>query len=628
MLFVAAAPVLALALRQEVPVSDVYLRALMEFIALALLVKLPTFYGFGLYNHDWRYVGTDELVSLVLAVTAASVVLVAVLFGAQVFGLVAANGFPSAVPILDGLVTLMTVGAARFAARAFGIRTRAHRETAPRRRILIVGAGDAGALIARELHATGVASEIEAVGFVDDDPVKQGVRIYGVQVLGTRAQLQELIAAHKVQEVFIAMPAVPGKVIRQVVRACQAAGVPYKTLPALHELPPGEASINHLRRVEIEDLLRREPLEMDMTPVAAMVAGQRVLVTGAGGSVGSELCRQVFRRQPAQLILLGYGENSLCTLADELSRLKLPGAGPRPDVKVVGADGRDLPRLQVVFERLRPQIVFHAAAHTHVLLMEDNIEDAVSSNVAGTRNLAELSESYGVGRFVLTSTDEAVNPASVMGATKRVAEHIVRLVAQRSRLPYVSVRFGNVLGSRGSVVPLFRQQIAEGGPVTVTHPDMLRYFMTIPEAVQLVLQAAAFGDNGETFVLDMGQPVRIADLARDLIELSGLQVGRDIDITYTGLRPGEKLFEELFLGGEGYGHTQHQRIFVSHADALPPDPISFHGLLNNLLAAAQSGRQDEVRHWLKALLPEYNSGPVAQCAPPPASPRATVLPGD
>nr|MBI2904468.1 polysaccharide biosynthesis protein [Chloroflexota bacterium] len=382
--------------------------------------------------------------------------------------------------------------------------------------------------------------------------------------------------------------------------------------------------------------------------VAAMIAGQRVLVTGAGGSIGSEMCRQIIRWQPGQMIMLGHGENSLYMLANELSRLKLPGGGPRPEVKMVVADVRDLPRLQAVFERLRPQIVFHAASHKHVPLMEDNVEDAVTNNVAGTRNLAELSESYGVGRFVLISTDKAVNPTSIMGATKRVAEHIVRLVAQRSRLPYVSVRFGNVLGSRGSVEPLFRQQIAEGGPVTVTHPDMLRYFMTIPEAVQLVLQAAAFGDNGETFVLDMGRPVRIAELARDLIELSGLQVGRDIDIIYTGLRPGEKLFEELFLGGEDYGCTQHRHIFVSHTDALPPDAISFHGLLNNLLAAAQSGRQDEVRHWLKALLPEYQPAsapaaalPMVPVSPaggaaigvshaPPPSPvaRATALPGD
>ena len=355
-----------------------------------------------------------------------------------------------------------------------------------------------------------------------------------------------------------------------------------RIIPGMYELLSGAASIGQLRDVQIEDLLRREPVHTDTAQVAALIRGRRVLVTGAGGSIGSELCRQIVRCEPAELIILGHGENSIFDIQNELeagtdacdagvearnwqeaSRPQHPATSiTRPRITPVIADIRDADRLAAMFAAHRPEIVFHAAAHKHVPLMEDNVEDAVTNNVLGTRRLVEASIAAGVEHFVLVSTDKAVNPSSVMGATKRVAELIVQEAARRTGRAFVAVRFGNVLGSRGSVVPFFQRQIAAGGPVTVTHPEVKRYFMTIPEAVQLVLQAAALGCGGEIFVLDMGEPVRIVDLARDLIRLSGLEPDRDIEIRYTGLRPGEKLFEELFGADEAYGRTQHEKIFV------------------------------------------------------------------
>ena len=408
-------------------------------------------------------------------------------------------------------------------------------------RVLIAGAGEAGALILRELRANPQTGLIP-VGFVDDDPHKQGMLIQRVRVLGSREPFPALVREHQVDQVIIAMPAAPGSAVREIVDICEQAGVRARIIPGMYELLSGAASIGQLRDVQIEDLLRREPVQTDTEQVAALIRGRRVLVTGAGGSIGSELCRQILRCEPAELIILGHGENSIFDIHNELrgwktGSLKLEAGTaasksaassnqhPASKFTPVIADIRDADRLAAVFAAHRPEIVFHAAAHKHVPLMEDNVEDAVTNNVLGTRRLVEASIAAGVEHFVLVSTDKAVNPSSVMGTTKRVAELIVQEAAQRTGRAFVAVRFGNVLGSRGSVVPFFQRQIAAGGPVTVTHPDVKRYFMTIPEAVQLVLQAAALGCGGEIFVLDMGEPVRIADLARDLIRLSGLEPG-------------------------------------------------------------------------------------------------------
>ena len=424
----------------------------------------------------------------------------------------------------------------------------------------------------------------------------------------------EMVAAYKVRLVIIAMPTAPGKEIRDIVGICGEAGVQARIIPGMYELLGGSVSVNQLRDVQIEDLLRRAPVQIDAAQVATLVRGKRVLVTGAGGSIGSELCRQIARLDPAELVLLGHGENSIFDIHNELK-----GAGSRAKdapstfdlepstIHPVIADVRDADRLHAVLEQYRPEVVFHAAAHKHVPLMESNEVEAVTNNVLGTRNLVRAALQAGVTHFVLISTDKAVNPSSVMGATKRIAELIVQQAARQSGQGFVAVRFGNVLGSRGSVIPFFQKQIAAGGPVTVTHPEMRRYFMTIPEAVQLVLQAAALGHGGEVFVLDMGDPVYIKDLACDLIRLSGLEPDHDIDVVFTGLRPGEKLFEELFSDREAHTRTQHEKVFVSqNGRGHEADQAScLDAAVDELIAAAQRGDADEVRRLFRTLVPEY-----------------------
>jgi FlaA1/EpsC-like NDP-sugar epimerase len=467
--------------------------------------------------------------------------------------------------------------------------------------VLIAGAGDAGEMVVREMRTSHMVS-LEPVGFVDDNPFKQGVVIHGVRVLGNLAKIPELVEKHLVQEVIIAMPAAPGDTIRQIVRLCEQAGVPSRSVPGIFELLEGRVSISRFREVRIEDLLRREPVRVDSWKVVEMIAGKRVLVTGAGGSIGTELCLQIARSRPAQLIALGHGENSLFQLNGQLSKLPagVNGSG-NPIYRMVVADVRDRQRLDTLFTSFAPQIVFHAAAHKHVHLMEENIQDAVTNNVYGTSNLLQLSRSHGVERFVLISTDKAVEPACVMGATKRVAEQLVQAAGFETGLPYVVVRFGNVLGSRGSVVPIFQRQIEEGGPVTVTHPEAERYFMTIPEAVLLVLQAAAIGNGGEILVLDMGERVRVLDLAQDMIELSGLRLGQDIDITYTGLIPGEKLIESLFSEDEHPGPTEQDKILVLHNNKVA-DIERLHQEVAQLIALAREGDAEATRLKLQTMI--------------------------
>jgi len=633
LVLLAVVPTLALALRVEPSSLARFAQGAMIFTVLALLVKLPVFYFFGLYRRYWLYASVDEMITIALAAAVTTMIIAGAFFGGQLTGLVESNALPRSIPLVDGLLTLLVVGGTRFSVRAAHHRRTKRTRGPDTKRVLIVGAGEAGTTIARQIGSN-KAIKLEPIGFVDDDREKRGLRIHDVPVLGSRDEIPALVQTYDIQEVIIAMPSAPGKVIRDVVRMCEAAGVPFRTLPAIDDLLSGQVSVSRLRSVDIEDLLRREPVEIDMQAVGDMIAGRRVLVTGAGGSIGSELCRQIIRWEPAQLIVLGHGENSLFVLSNELSHQKAALC-----CQVVVADVRDRSRLESVFQRCRPQIVFHAAAHKHVPLMEDNIEDAVTNNVLGTRNVVELSEAYDVDRFVSISSDKAVNPVSVMGVTKRAAELVVSEVAGRAGRPYVSVRFGNVLGSRGSVVPLFRQQIANGGPVTVTHPDMTRYFMTIPEAVQLVLQAAALSQGSQVFVLDMGQPIKIVDLARDLIELSGYQVGRDIDIVFTGLRPGEKLFEELFLESEAYQRSPHARIFIARnghhpAPALPNGgpAATLEQQIDALIEAARRGDADEVRRRLKVLVPEYNPpgapspADAERAAPAPPDPATAIIP--
>jgi len=526
------------------------------FALIGAVCKSGALWWFGLYRRYWRYASIDELILIGEAV-AVSGLTVAVLYGLILGPWVdAVPRLPGAALIADTLLTLFYVGLSRFAPRLVDhLRVRL-KGVGPQQRVLVAGAGFAGTMIARELQAN-PQHRLEVVGFVDDDRAKLGNTIQGVPVLGGRHDIPALARDYAVSEVIIAMPTAPGTVIREIRDLCETARVQAKTIPGVFDILSGKVSIKRLRDVEIDDLLRRKPVETDQRAVQELVRGMTVLVTGAGGSIGSEICRQVAALGAAEIVLLGHGENSLFEAIQDLLR-EFPAVRFTPVV----ADIRDTARTRRIFSTFRPHTVFHAAAHKHVPLMESNPEEAVTNNVFGTTSVVAAAEASGVSRFVFISTDKAVNPQNIMGATKLLAEQLVHDAAERTGRAYVSVRFGNVLASRGSVVPVFKKQIIQGGPVTVTHPEVCRYFMTIPEAVQLVLQAAALGRGGETFVLDMGEPVKIVDLARDLIRLSGLEVGRDVSIVFTGLRPGEKLTEELFGEAEDVQPTAHDKVFV------------------------------------------------------------------
>src|SRR5512140_3707428 len=561
---------------------------------VALLVKIPTYYFFGLYRRMWIYASTNELRLITAAVTTASVLTSGVML-LLIFGGLVVPGIPRSALGIDWLLSLVLIGASRFALRVLSEQTAVPRN-GKRRTALIVGAGDAGALVVRELQRSSQLN-LTPVGFLDDDPGKRNHEIYGVPVIGSIGSLAEALEAQHVDEVIIAIPSAPGRVVRRVTDICRAKGVSSRTMPGLYELIGGKISVSRLREVDITDLLRREPTTIDDGMVGSTLAGRRVLVTGAGGSIGRELSRQIARWDPAKLVLLGHGENSIFE-----TLLEVREDHPALDIAVVIADVKDKDRPRHVFREHEVELVPHAAAHKHVPLMQANVEEAVLNNVFGTRNVVEAATEAGVERLVLVSTDKAVRPANVYGATKRLAEMIVLEAARRTRRAFCVVRFGNVLGSRGSVIPLFKRQIAVGGPVLITHPDMERYFMTIPEAVHLVLQAASMGKGGEAFVLDMGKQVRILDLAEDLIRLSGLEPGRDIDIQFTGIRPGEKLSEELWEKDKKYERTAHPDILRSdHEDILSG------GDLNSTLAAlyelALRGRSAEILALLDSAIP-------------------------
>jgi FlaA1/EpsC-like NDP-sugar epimerase len=612
LLLLPIAAVLAFALRLDSIWLQLSLGTMVAYAALAPLIKIPIFAAMGLYSRFWRYANADELLLLSWAAMLGAMTQGALFFVAQViFPDWLTPGVPRSIPLIDMLLTLVVIAAPRFALLLWSQSSRraikASAAPQAQQRVLIAGAGLAGAMIARELRANPQTGLIP-VGFVDDDPHKHGMLIQRVRVLGGRKAIPALVRDYQVDQVIIAMPSVPGSSVREIMEICDQVGARARIIPGMYELLSGAAQIGQLRDVQIEDLLRRAPVQTDTDQVAALIRGRRVLVTGAGGSIGSELCRQIARYAPAELILLGHGENSIFDIHNELkvegSRLNFqPGTF---NLQPVIADIRDGDRLASVFAMYRPDIVFHAAAHKHVPLMEDNVADAVTNNVLGTRSLVEASIAAQVEHFVLVSTDKAVNPSSVMGATKRVAELVVQDAARRAGSAFVAVRFGNVLGSRGSVVPFFQRQIAAGGPVTITHPDVTRYFMTIPEAVQLMLQAATLGSGGEIFMLDMGEPVRIVDLARDLIRLSGLEPERDIEICYTGLRPGEKLFEELFGANEVYQPTRHEKIFIyRNGDPAAAATAPLTDRIDTLILAARQGNAVEVRCRLSELVPEY-----------------------
>ncbi|MEO8356750.1 MAG: nucleoside-diphosphate sugar epimerase/dehydratase [Chloroflexota bacterium] len=583
------------ALRLDVGELPYYFPAVVLMCAVALIIKIPVYYFFGLYRRLWMYASTGELRLITVAVTTASVLTSGVMAVLIVTGRVL-PGMPRTALGIDWLLSLILIGGSRFALRILSEQTLAVRPAGSGKRALVIGAGDAGALVVRELQKSSQLN-LTPIGFLDDDPAKQKHAIYGVTVIGTVSDLPSIIDLHRVNEVIIAIPSAPGQLVRTVNDVCRLKGISSRTVPGIYELIGGKVSVNRLREVDITDLLRREPVRVNDAAVGATLEGKRVLVTGAGGSIGRELCRQIARRNPAALILLGHGENSIFEILLEL-RHDYPSLLLPPVI----ADIRNPERLDCVFKEHQPQVVFHAAAHKHVPLMETNIVEAVSNNVIGTRNVVQAAQDYRVERFVLISTDKAVRPSSIYGATKRLAEMIVLNAARESQHAFTVVRFGNVLGSRGSIIPIFKQQIANGGPITITHPDMFRFFMTIPEAVYLVLQAASMENGGETFVLNMGEPVRILDLAEDLIRLSGLEPYRDIDISFTGIRPGEKLTEELWEDGTPLAQTLHPDIFRLDADA-SLSSLNLSQAIDSLSALSRAADTDAIATLLDQLIP-------------------------
>ncbi|MBB6674808.1 polysaccharide biosynthesis protein [Cohnella nanjingensis] len=558
------------------------------------LAGVGIMFVFGLYRRIWQYASVGELAALgqaALVSTAAGYLVAAAAMGQMIPLFAPVQSFMSALLLLGGSRFLWRLACDRFGGERGG-------RGASRKRTLIVGAGNCGTLFAKELQQN-ASYQAQPVAFVDDDPYKHRLEVLGIPVLGGRKDIPAIVADKDIEEIIIAVPSASKTQISEIVKICKNTKARLKIVPNLQDLIHGKTATHQIRDVSVEDLLGREPIRTDLKGIADYVAGKVVLVTGAGGSIGSELCRQIAPFQPERLLLLGHGENSIYTI-----EMEMRSAFPKLAIETVIADVQDRTRLEEVFRCMKPQVVFHAAAHKHVPLMERNPSEAIKNNVFGTKNVADCADAFGAERFVLISSDKAVNPTSVMGTTKRIAEMYIQGLDKTSETKYVAVRFGNVLGSRGSVIPRFKQQIASGGPVTVTHPEMVRYFMTIPEAVQLVIQAGAFAQGGEIFILDMGSPVRIYDLAVDLIRLSGFEPGVGMEITFSGIREGEKLYEELLTKEEGLTSTKHDRIYVGKPSLINRSELEFEfRLLERVLAKDP----EEIRSVLQQLVPTYRN---------------------
>jgi FlaA1/EpsC-like NDP-sugar epimerase len=609
MILIATAVLASFALRLELgPLFIEFVPQALVMVGIALIAKPIIFSMFGLYRRYWVYASTRELLLITTATASASVVVALLVFLVIASGLLSAS-FPRSVLVIDWLFSVLSVGGLRMAVRLLAESGQVHQKSDGSRRenrVVIVGAGDAGALVVREMQRN-PQLHMSPVAYVDDDIDKWDKEIHGVPIAGALSDLANVVEKYIADEVVIAMPTAPGHVVRLVADLCRLQNIPFSTMPGIYELIGGQVSVNRLREVNIDDLLRREPAHINDEIVGETLTGKRVLVTGAGGSIGAELCRQVARWRPGQIAILGHGENSIFE-----SLLDLGDAFPSLPIIPLIADIRDRNRINSVFEDFRPEVVFHAAAHKHVPLMEINVEEAITNNVRGTSNVVEAALKFGTERFVLISTDKAVQPVSVYGATKRIAEMIVRDAALRSGRSFVAVRFGNVLGSRGSIVPLFKRQIARGGPLTVTHPEMKRFFMTIPEAVHLVLQASAMGVGGELFVLRMGEQVNIVNLAEDLIRLSGLTPGKDISIIFTGIRRGEKLSESLWEDDMDFTPTIHPDI-ISLEDDIILQSTLLQSTIEELIKLSAEGDAQSI----VGLLSERVPGSVIRQSPPP-----------
>jgi FlaA1/EpsC-like NDP-sugar epimerase len=540
---------LAFIIRFDGSIPPGYLNSYLLTALPVTLIFLTVFFVFGLYNQIWTYASISALLSIIYAVSIGSTLAFAFSF------FMGGIRYPYSVVIISWLLNLLLIGGSRFIWRISREKIFGAKIGNGQVKVLIVGAGDAGEMILRDILRA--KSGYHPVGLVDDNPTKIGMRIHGVEVLGRSKDIPALVKEMKASEVIIALPTASGEKIRKIVSICQKAKVKSKTLPPIYELIDGKVSINSIREVNEEDLLNREPIKFNFEEIQSSLEGKIILVTGAGGSIGSELCRQISKCSPRQLILLGHGENSIYHIDIELREDE-----PNYELIPVIANVQDKDRIEEVMERFRPDIVFHAAAYKHVWLMEQNPEEAYKNNVLGTKNVAEASLKYEVDLFVLISTDKAVNPVSVMGTSKREAELLILGLQDKGKTKFMATRFGNVMNSRGSVIPLFKRQIALGKSLTVTDPNVVRFFMTIPEAVQLVIRSALMGKGGEIFVLDMGEPIKIVNLAKELVSLSGMELNKDVEIQFTGLKPGEKLTEQLSYEDEELQPTSNKNILV------------------------------------------------------------------
>jgi len=594
---------------RNVWLTDSYPALLLLFLAVKLLV----FGFFKQYRGWWRYVGITDLIGIAAASLVSTAVVVVLWTATLNIDPIRQSWFGQRVVYVDQGVfmadmfaTILLLGGLRMAVRLY------HEEfrtvEGPRlKRFLIVGAGNAGEALLREIHRMPVA-QYEVIGFIDDDPLKQGTSIHGIPILGTVEQLPQICKDRNIDEIAIAMPSATHKQLRRVVQVCEGTKLRFRTVPSITDIASGKFRVSQIRDVDINDLLGRAVVQLDLDLIEQFARDKTIVVTGAGGSIGSEMCRQLCNFRPKLLLLLEQAENPLFYIERELEK-----TFPETPLKTIVCDITDSDRVHQVFEKYRPDVVIHAAAHKHVPLMELNPGEAIKNNVLGTKVMADAADKYGVTNFVMISTDKAVNPTSIMGSSKRIAEMYIQDLNRTSKTDFVTVRFGNVLDSDGSVVPIFKKQIAEGGPVTVTHPEMKRYFMTIPEASQLVLQAATMGKGGEIFLLDMGEPVKIVDLARELITLSGFRPGEDIEIKFTGPRPGEKLFEELSIKGEDMVPTRHPKIGIWKN--IPMDRQKLWAGIDELLETARTQDYEQIVRKIRELVPEYkgddNNTPAA-----------------
>ena len=597
----------AFMLRFNFNIPDDFTGLVYRTVPMAVIIKLITFYFFDLYRGMWRYTSTNDLMNVIKASVISSLLLITLLVYTHGF-----SGFARSTLVIDLVLTILLISGSRVSIRLYFdvmgrkdsadgnlLKSFTLKRNKGAKKILIIGAGDAGEKIFREIRGN-PGLNYRVMGFIDDDPAKWNKLIHNTTVLGEASELKTFVERLKIEEIIIALPSATSEQMRRIVTHCKETGISFKTLPSLGELIDGRISVKSIRDVAYRDLLGREAVRLDEKRIGGYIQNARVLVTGAGGSIGSELCRQICRFRPEMIVLCERAESPLYEIELELKK-------NFPSIRIIPAlaDVRDRNRLSDIFKKTQPHVVFHAAAYKHVPMLEIQPWEAITNNVVGTRNIVEICKQFKVDRFVLVSTDKAVRPTNVMGASKRVCELLVQgensCGEDKPRL--MIVRFGNVVGSVGSVVPLFKKQIETGGPVTITHPDVTRYFMMIPEACQLILQTGAMGKGGETFILDMGTPVKIVDMAKDLIRLSGFEPEVDIPIEYIGLRPGEKLYEELITEGEGILPTTHEKIMVLSGASC--DLNELNSEIKSIVQLAQSQDAEGIRSQLKKIIPEY-----------------------